>query len=93
MGDELSMVCNHCQAKTGLLTEILQLVGEQLLGVVIINFIAMLQQLQWQIKKFTDEKKKERKNRLIWFIHWQVVAEITPGDDWKVILNHKKKFN
>ena len=44
VGDELAVVGGHCQPQVGLLAEGADLVGQQLVGVVIVQLVAVLQQ-------------------------------------------------
>lgn len=48
MGNELAVIGGDSQPQVGLLTERLDLVGQELLSVVIVQLVAVLQQLQGQ---------------------------------------------
>ena len=53
MGDELAVVGSDSQPQVCLLTEGLDLVGEELLGVVVIQLVAVLQKFQRQHLELT----------------------------------------
>ena len=53
MGDELAVIGGDSQPQVCLLAERLDLVGEELLGVVVVQLVAVLQQLQRQYLELT----------------------------------------
>lgn len=65
VSNKQAMVGNDCQPQARLLTEVLQLVSQQLLSVVVIYLVAVLQQLQGKVQELTVESGSQP----ITFVH------------------------